>query len=123
MDGPLDHPDYEFDTKPSIDSLVDSKNSVTKGQKVKSANGIKKFSCTICNQQFGHSPSLRRHMKTHLKSNAENIKSFKCSVCPKVFHKRDDYRLHRKNEHNTYLMSDVHKCTFCAKEIKGKVIY
>ena len=93
----LDHPNYELDTKPSIDSLLDSKDQIVK-------------------------PKKKKHKKTLSKINAENRTSFKCSTCSNVFNNKDDLRLHRKTEHNLikkFKGSIDTKCTFCSKEFKG----
>ena len=86
-----------------------------------------KVKCEVCDIEFSHSTTLKRHMKTHDK----NPITFKCFECQKVFARKDKLTSHKNSVHrivnkNLHMIPKLLKkdsksfqCNVCDKVFEG----
>ena len=87
-------------------SVKKNKNFQCKDLKMCQENvreGVKKFSCDLCEKKFSQKVNLKKHvLKIH-----EGIKQFKCEICKKLFSQKVNFESHQH-------------CQICGKAVSNE---
>ena len=92
----------------SIDSLNQTKSTVTSQQSVNGRNSPKSYICTICNRSFARSDMLTRHSRVH-----SGVKPYNCDICKQEFTRSDHLATHKRT-HSGEKPYKCSKCTYTA---------
>lgn len=66
----------------------------------------KKYSCEVCQKNFGYSNDLRKHLRIHL-----DERPFECTQCNKTFRQAGCLKNHIACQHGTDISYECHYCS------------